>query len=541
MTAFENGFQAFRDKAGADLSALGGAEYVGNVENAVEELRTAINNLSKDGRDIARLKGVVAEYWHAHVHNIDAVRKGVSARAKVPESHVLGSPDIEIDGEANFGLKFLQSGDAAAKAQAEIYRARYEMFREKQIAKGNQPLSYEEYFQQEYKKYLDECAKNNRAPQSIDEVFPGYKDHNNPLYMGQFRIIAKDQLEEARAWLRRKILEEANGGRPDQVTRYQETLDKLTDRVKSGEGAESIPISKEEAEELAKLAKEEGFDPADWGLMPDKLIEWQHIMKQANEAGLSAAVISIVLEVAPKLLGIIMKALRDDGVNADDFKNLGFAALRGSTLGYIRGGLAAAITISCKSGKLGASLKATNPILIGAIVALTMDTVENAILMAFGRMSEHEFANRCIQNLFTATCSLVIGATMKSMVSKFAGAALQSLLPSLPVLGYMLGSFIGGVVGAFAYQTTHGCVMSYCVYTGCTFFGLVKQDYTLPKEIMEDIGLGIFEEEEFEQEPFETEEFKSEIFENEEFEHEYFSVRILRRGVIGVNTVGYVT
>jgi hypothetical protein len=505
-------------------------------------LERAINALSKDGKGIDALKGIVAEHWHSGTHNIDAAVRGVSARTEVLESHVVGSVDVQGNWkDSDYGLKFYKDGDSAAKAQAEIYRAKYEAFCKSQTVKDNQTLSYEEYFQQEYEKYLAECAKKNRTPQSIDEVFPGYKDGNNPLYMGQHRLIAKDQLEEARAWLNRKILEESNGGRPEQVKRYQETLDKLTDRVKSNEGSESIPISKEEAEELARLAKEEGFDPTEWGLTTEELIQWEHIMQQANQAGLSAALISVVLEVAPVLLKILIKLIDDGEVDAKDFKRVGFAALKGSTLGYVRGSVAAAITIACKSGKLGDVLKGADPTIIGAVVALTMNTVQNATLMAFGRVSAHEFANRCIQDLCTTTCSLAGGIAMKTIVSKAMGATLQTLLPQLPMVAYMLGSFIGGVIGSLVYQTAHGCVLSYCIRSGCTFFGLVKQDYILPKEILEELGLSLFDYEEFECKTFEYEKFKSESFEYEEFEYASVDIRIIRRGVIGVNTVGFVT
>ena len=541
MTAFEKGYRAFTDMTGANIAAFGGEEYVGNVENAIDELSNAINELSKDGKSKEILKGIAAEHWHSHTHNIDAAVKGVSARTEVLESHVVGSVDVKGNWkDSDYSLKYHKDGDASAKAQAEIYRAKYEAFRNTQIEKGKQPLSYEDYFQQEYEKYLSECARKNRTPQNINEVFPGYKDYNNPLYMEQHRLIAKDQLEEARAWLNRRIIEESNGGRPDQVKRYQETLDKLTDRIKSNEGSESIPISKEEAEEIARLAKEENFDPADWGLTTEELIQWEHIMKQANKAGLSAAVISVVLEVAPELIKIIMRALRDEGVDIDEFKRLGFISLKSSTLGYIRGSVAAAVTISCKAGKLGESLKSADPTVIGAVVALTMNTIQNATLMAFGHMNTYEFANRCIQDLLTASCSFAVGIAMKEAVSKLMGAALQAALPQLPVVAFMLGSFIGSVIGSFIYHTTYSCMMSYSINSGCTFFGLVKQDYVLPDDIIEDLGLELFEYEKFIYEEFEHETFEFEEFEFEEFEYESINISIIRRGVIGVNCIGYV-
>lgn len=527
MTGFENGYKAFANMGGVNQAVFVGDGYVGNVENAIDELQKSINELSKDGRHIAQLKGIVAEFWHAGTHNIIAEREDVSAKVEVLESKVVGSVDIKGNWDnSDFGLKFLKDGKAAGKAHAEIYRAKYEKFCKSQIKKGHQPISYEEYFQKEYEKYLTECVKQKRTPQNIDEVFPGYKDHNNPLYMGQYRIIAKDQIEEAKAWLKRKIHEETNSARSsEQVKRYQETLNKLTDRIKSNEGSESIPISKEEAEELARLAKEGGFDPADWGLTTENLIKWENIMKQANKAALTAALISIVLEVAPELLKTIEKAFSDEGANADDFKRVGFAALKGSTLGYIRGSIAAATTIACKSGKLGTTLKDANPSVIGVIVVLTMNTIQNATLMALGHTTKQEFAIECIQDLFTTSCAVALGVALQSLLS----------------LGYMLGSFIGGIVGSFAYQKVHNCTMSYCINTGCTFFGLVKQDYTLPKEVIEDMGLEVFKYEKFEYKFFEYKTFEYKTFQYKKFEYTPINIRFIRRGVIGVNTVGFVT
>ena len=536
MPGFEEGYRAFARLAGAHKGAVVGGNYVLDVEKAICELERALNHDLRytlkgaiNQRDLKQLKGNAAEIWHAYVHNIDAAVKDVSARAEKLESYVAGSIDIQGNWvDSAYGLKYNLNYESSAKAQAEIYLGKYKIYCSKRVKKGKTPLSYDEYFNSQYTKYLKECTKQGRTPQSFDEVFPNLKDQYNPLYSGQHRLIPKEQIAKARLWLKRKILEESNGGRQENVKRYQETLDKLTDRVRSSEGSESIPLSKKEAKELAKLAKEGGFDPSEWGLTTEELIKWEHIMNQAHKAGLSAAVISVVLEVSPELLKILTKLFRDGDINADDFKRVGFAALKGSSLGYVRGSVAAAITVACTSGKLGSELKTADPTIIGAVVALTMNTLQNATLMAFGRMSKQEFANRCIQDLFTTTCSLALGS------------ALQALLPQVPVLGFILGSFVGGVVGSFVYTTAYSCFMSFCIDTGCTFFGLVKQDYILPKEVMEELGLALFEYEKFEYERFEYEKFEYEKFQHEKFEYAPINIRFIRRGVIGVNMVGFV-
>ena len=535
-TPFERGYRTTSDVMGAKLKAIGGVKYIHNIEDEIDNLEYLMNvvlRFNKDGTvnktEIESQKGYAAEYWHSGTHNIDAAVNDVSSRVEVRSSRVVGAPDVvgNWDG-ADFGLKYYKRGSAAGEAQAITYREKYELYRSN-VNDGGQPLSYDEYFKNQYDIFLRESEIANRPTKSIDEVFPGFREPNNPLYTGQFRVIAKDQIEEAQKWLRRRIIEESNGGRSEQALRYQNTLDMLTDKVKSSEGSESIPLTKAEAKELVILSREGEFNPADWGLTPQDLIEWQNIMKQAQKAGRSAAVVSVVLEVAPELLKIMMKLFQDGEVDIDDFKRTGFAALRGSTLGYVRGSVAAAITISCKSGKWGVLLKNTDPTIIGAVVALTMNAVQNATLMAFGQISNHEFATRCIHDLFTTSCSLAIGA------------ALQSFLPQLPVLGYMLGSFIGGVIGSFTYQTVYSCAMTYFVDTGCTFFGLVKQDYTLPKEIKEELGLTFFEYENIEYEKVEYEKLNYETIQYAEIEYIQLNIRILRRGVIGINTIGYIT
>jgi stage V sporulation protein SpoVS len=561
MTAFENGYRAFAAKAGADLSALGSVAYISNVENAINELEHFINvDLRNKGirnpADIIRLKGYAAEYWHGGTHNINAAVEGVSARVEIRQSSFVASPDIVGSWkDSNFSLKYNKFGGDrdnhgypvdnninSAFQQSETYRGKYEAYRSRMMERGRTPSSYEEYYKYGYDEYLRECREANRVPQSINEVFPGYKNPDNPMYMGQYRIVAKENLEEAQAWLHRRILEESNGGRAEQVYRYKETLDKLTDRIKSNEGSESIPLTIEEAEELARLAKEGKFDPAaaTWNLTPEELIKWQHIVKQARQAGMSASVITCVLEVAPELINVLTALMRDGEFNADDFKRVGFAAIKGASLGYVRGHVAASITIMCNAGKLGSTLKNTDPTIIGAVVALTMNTLQNAVAMSFGYMDKHGFANKCVQDFFTTSFSLVAGFATKKAIAKFAGAAMQALLPQLPMLGFMLGSFIGGVIGSFAHQKTHMCILSFCVNSGCTFFGIVKQDYTLPKEIQEELGLEVFEYEKFVYEKFNYEEFSYEPFQYETFEYETIDIRILRRGVIGVNIVCFV-
>lgn len=49
--------------------------------------------------------------------------------------------------------------------------------------------------------------------------------------------------------------------------------------------------------------------------------------------------------------------------------------------------------------------------------------------------------------------------------------------------------------------------MSFCIDTGFTMFGLVKQDYTLPEDVLEYIGIDVFQYEKFLPKQFQKENF----------------------------------
>lgn len=116
----------------------------------------------------------------------------------------------------------------------------------------------------------------------------------------------------------------------------------------------------------------------------------------------------------------------------------------------------------------------------------------------------------------------------------------QALLPALPVIGFMLGSFVGGIIGSFAYTAGKSVCLSFCVESGFTFFGIVDQDYELPDEVIKELGIDIFEIDEFVAPEFELEEFEFVQLDLEEFELETFSITPLRRGVLKINQIGYV-
>lgn len=128
---------------------------------------------------------------------------------------------------------------------------------------------------------------------------------------------------------------------------------------------------------------------------------------------------------------------------------------------------------------------------------------------------------------------------MISSVALAGGTVVQSFI-GIPVVGFMIGSFIGSAIGSFAYNCGYSAVMSFCIDTGFTMFGLVKQDYTLPEDVLEYIGIDVFQYEKFLPKQFQKENFAPLNFNQRKFEADTLGIHILRRGVIGVSEIGYV-
>ena len=505
MEGFAEGYAFFEKNTGSYTAATMGDAYVKDVTDAIDVLRNDLNAFCGYQTKTDALKGDIAEFWHSDTFNIDAIIKGSKSRTNVDRSHDFASADITSNFGKDFGLKYYKTGADSAKQQA---KSIFERFKEYQSQGGKDSL--EEFL-------------SKRGFDDIDNIL------NDPIYSGQLRVIPKDQLEEATALLQRKILEEGSK-RPDQVARYQETLKMLTDKIKDGKGTESVALSKEEAELLARLAKEgniTGETLKELGISTEDLIKYEYVMQQSFKAGVSAATITMVLHVAPEIYKALSYLIKNGELDEKQFQKIGFAALQGGAEGFVRGSVSAAITTACKVGFWGEAFKSVNPSVVGAVTVIAMDTMKNSFKVAIGQMQSRELANELIKEMFVSTCSLVGGGVTQAFVE-------------IPVLGFMLGSFIGSVVGSFAYNTGYNAFITFCVDTGFTMFGLVDQNYELPDEVMEAVGVEVFRYEEFRFNEFAPEQFSFEEFRPEEFEVESLSIGFLRRGVIGVQQIGYV-
>ena len=515
MDGFSEGYEYFEKNAGTSYGAFAGDKYVNAINSEIDELVAKINSYTANQKSSKILKGDVAEYWHSGTFNINAAVRGSTNRAESLKSNGLGSIDIQLNSGEKYGSKYDSTAAKSLHEQAKTFYERYKEYAGKCVRDGREAPSYDEYIRAN----RDSLKENGLDPDLIDP--------DTPLYVGQFRLVSSDQYELIKKQLLQKI-EKERIVRPEQAKRYQDTLNMLRDCIQDEDGVESIKLTKEQAEKLADIAKSGGFDPIECGLTTGNLVKCQYIMEQAFKAGTTAAVISLVLKTAPEIYHTICYLIENGEVDVHQFKKIGFAALSGSAEGFVRGSIAAAIATTCKAGLIGEAMKSVNPSIIGAVTVIAMNTAQNAFEVANGHMDRKALTDELVRDMFVSSCSLA------------AGGIVQSVFLELPVVGFMLGSFIGSMFGGLVYSAGYQTALSFCVDTGFTMFGLVKQDYTLPENVLREMGIDVFEYEKFLYPKFEYQKFEYPKFSFDRFNVNKIEITFLRRGVIGIREIGYV-
>lgn len=500
MDGFDEGYMFFTQWARVYVAGCQGEKYVNDVNLEIKKLVEHLNAFENYLTDIKQLKGDIAEFWHSDTFNINAVAKGSINRTFVDRSHDFASADIISNFGEKFGLKYYKNATQSAIQQSKSIFERYIEYQKKG---GEDTLE----------KFLS------------DRGFTDNYVLNDPIYMGQVRIIPKEQLEKACEWLKRKIVTESMK-RPEQVARYQETLNMLSDRIRDNNGTESVVLSNKDATKLAILAKKGNItieELAKLDISTEEIIKFEYIAKQAFKAGISAAMISLILKIAPEVYRAIDYLIKNGKLNKEEFQQIGFVALQGGTEGFVRGVISATIITSCKTGLLGESLKNITSEVVGMTVVLMMHTMEKAFKVATGKMTRKELVDQLVKELYILTFSYSFGVITQSIIE-------------VPVFGFMLGSFIGSVAGAF----THNVMIGFCVETGFTMFGLIEQNYVIPKDILEEIGIETLDYEILEAKNVESDKFELDKFFTDSIEVEMINIKFLRRGIIEVTKVGYI-
>ncbi len=427
---FKKGFDTAAGYFGTTVAALGGQSYVDDVASAINELQQSLTNRISTNGTVASQAGYAAEEWHAGTYNIDAVARGSNTFADTPKSNGLGSPDV-VAGDIKASLKYYKDAQASATQQAKNYLQKYGEYK----STTANPKSI-----------LEWLADNNITEETDADLYYS-------IYKEQIRIIPADQLDDAIKYLKKAIEKESSkdsANRQYVVEADLETLNRLTDRLKTADGTESIPLTKEEAEALVKATREGDLDEQflKQNITLDARIQGAYIAKQAIKAGATSAMIETAIVIGPEIYEIIKLGIENGELDEEQLKNVGIDGLNAAGDGFLKGSISNALVIMCQAEKLGPSFTTASPELIGTLTVLVIDAVRYGIMLGSGNITTNQYLDFMAEEVFVSAGSLGTAALIGML---FPGAT----------LAIMLGSFVGGLVVSAGYTTGKTFVLAW--------------------------------------------------------------------------------
>ena len=351
-------------------------------------------------------------------------------------------------------------------------------------------------------------------------------DTRQASYQDQGRLVPSDHLEGAKQTAHREALRNASI-REDVSKAYSETESKLTDRITNDEGVASRTATRKDLEKMAKESKEQKFRAEEHGVTAQSAIQPEYLLKQALKAGYTTAAITVAVQLAPEIYKAIDFLIKSGELDLAQVEHMGETGAEG----FLRGSISAALQIICESGALGEAFKSISPTLLGTVVALVLQTTKNSILVAAGKMTTQQMGAAFV-DMVVVSGGYLVGAHIGGVIG-------QALGFQLPVLGYLLGSLIGTSF-CVIYNIGKKKLISFCVDTGFTCFGLVEQNYELPEDVLHEMGVETIEIPRTRIETTEIPRVAIGAAEIRRADYETIDITVLRRGVIGVNKIGYV-
>jgi hypothetical protein len=273
---------------------------------------------------------------------------------------------------------------------------------------------------------------------------------------------------------------------------------------------------------LAKDLRRDGdIDVNKFGLNTEYFVEWTDVARQAGQAALHAAVMAAALRAAPHIWEVSREYLESGQIDSEDIINRGQAILTGAGSAGLRGGIAAALSVSCQKGLMGEFGKSLSPLAIGMATTLTLNAIEYSFQLQLGRITNREFAHHCMRDTWALSTGML-------------GATAGQLIIPVPVLGALAGNLVGSTLGALAFEGANQTILGICVESGWTFFGMISQDYTVPEEVLREAGYDLFCTQSFSVQSFSTGGFQVRSFETNSL-----SFTPIRRGVLSATSIGY--
>lgn len=477
MSEMQQGWDFAVHVLGANAASYSGAGYVNGVNEAIKALENNINNHQYRNQGIGQLQGYMLEEWSAGTFNVDAVAAGSKDRASVLGLNSKYSVDIHLDSGSDYSAKSYQTAKDTANAQAKF---------------------------------------NSSTGKAV--------------YDGQGRLIPSDQLAEAKQAAHKQALR--NQDTREAVSKaYSETESKLTDHLKNDEGVQSKSASRKELEKIADESKKQKFKAEDHGVTAQSAIKPEYLLKKAMKAGLTAAAITVAVQLAPEIIKSIDYLIKNGEINFQQIQQMGLKGISAGAESFLQGSISSSLQILSEAGALGAAFKAIDPTIMGTVVVLVMQTVKNSILVAAGKMTAREMGTA-----FVDTVVISGGYLLGTQIGGIIGQAIGF---ELPVVGYLLGSLIGTAFSVL-YNIGKNKFISFCIDTGFTCFGLVDQNYELPEEMLKELNVDTIPIPRSNIDTIDIPRINVATAAIERTQYETVGFTMVKRGVIGVNKIGYV-
>lgn len=90
------------------------------------------------------------------------------------------------------------------------------------------------------------------------------------------------------------------------------------------------------------------------------------------------------------------------------------------------------------------------------------------------------------------------------------------------------------------FEGSKSVFLSFFIESGISFFNIVRQDYVIPTEILERCGFDLIQIDTIELDTIELDTIKLDKLNLSMNEAEGIDIALLKRGLINVNTIGYV-
>lgn len=475
----QQGWEFASSIMGSDIAAHMGHEYVNRVGAAIKQLEDSINNHTYRNLPPDKFQGYVFEEYEAGTFNANATAAGSKAHVNVLHLNTKDS----VDHELKFGSRTIKTYSAKSYATAE------------KTAKAQARLN---------------------------------PDTRRASYQGQGRLVPSDHLDEAKAVTHRQALKNQNT-RPEVAEANAETERELTSTIKY-KRISSKEVKRKTLDRMARKGSKQRFKAAEYGVTVEEAIKPEYIAKQAIKAGYTAAAITVAVQLAPEIFKAIDYLIKHGEIDAQQIRTMGVKGISSGAEGFLRGSISSSLLIMCENGVLGEAFRGINPTVLGTVVALVMQTVKNSILVAAGKMTSQQMGAAFVDTVVISGGYLA-GAYIGGVIGQAIGF-------ELPVVGYLLGSLIGTAFSV-VYNIGKKKLISFCVDTGFTCFGLVEQDYQLPEEILKEMGIDTIPISRAE--VSHTEIGRVQIGNSlQRVNYETIDFKFVKRGIIGVNKIGYV-